>query len=300
MRYRFYITTFILLATVLQAAAQALTDRYNKKRPVVVACDCSCPPFMYRDYKGQPAGSYIDIAKTLATQLGVPCEFVVKDWTTVREAFERGNADLIMADRRSYNTPYFISKNAINYYRVSGDSIAEIHFIGKDHQLINQLDDQFTRLKEKGDIAAIQDHWMHPELVEPEAEPLALYATQALLFLTVILGLLCILVLRHIGKNTRNSEELKEMISRSQQIIKNYAIEDNQAARDLVHKYNAILCNPYVAISFYDNNNRLIVENDAMKQLGHTIVPPHRRPLYNAKGEITNYFVAISCPAATT
>jgi hypothetical protein len=75
-----------------------------------------------------------------------------------------------------------------------------------------------------------------------------------------------------------------------------YAVEDNRAARNLINKYNAILCNPFVAISFYDNNGHLIVENQAMKELGDKDIALSRQPLYNAEGEVTNFFVAIRRP----
>ena len=38
MKHR-YITFILLLAGVLQAMAQALTNRYNSQRPVVIVCD---------------------------------------------------------------------------------------------------------------------------------------------------------------------------------------------------------------------------------------------------------------------
>ena len=50
-----------------------------------------------------------------------------------------------------------------------------------DHQLIEQIDDQFTRMKESGDIAAIQKRWAHPEDSIPEAQPIALYIAKGLL-----------------------------------------------------------------------------------------------------------------------
>jgi hypothetical protein len=294
MKVRNITFAFLLLAGILQTSAQALTERYNRQRPVVVACDNGHPPFMFINYKNKPSGSCVIISKAITEKMGLPCEIIMKDMAEARQAFERGDADIILSDGRSYNNrTYFISKNVIYYRHASEDSVAEIRFIGKDHQLIEQIDDQFTRMKEAGDIAAIQESWAHPELTVPEASPTALYITMGMFGIAVIALLLTVLLMLLIRHTHRNTTVLKGMVSQAPYVDHYYDIEDNQAAHDLSHKYEAILCNPFVAISFYDRNGRLITKNDAMRLLGDKDVSFYRQPLYNANGEVTNYFVAI-------
>ena len=90
------------------------------------------------------------------------------------------------------------------------------------------------------------------------------------------------------------------MIHQAELIHKYYEIEDNQAAHDLTHKYEALLCNPFVAIALFDNKGRLITENEAMKALGGVDADYPRQPLYNADGEIANYLVAVKHPVSAT
>ena len=104
-----------------------------------------------------------------------------------------------------------------------------------------------------------------------------------------------------------------------------------QAARDISCKYDAILSDPFVAMSFYDNKGILIDHNEAMNNLLHGIdsslfkeifkpeehkdlrvtrhlyypeygidkyVECHIQPLYNAKGEIANYLMTTNGRAA--
>jgi hypothetical protein len=286
----------LLLAGVLQTMAQALTDRYNRQRPIVIVCDDSHSSSTV--LHNLPSGCCADIAKAVAEQMGIPCEVIMQqDIAEARRFFVQGNADIILTDGRDFNAPiYFVSKNVINYSNTSADSIDETRFIGKDHQLIEQMDDEFTRMKETGDIAAIQERWMHPERAEAEATPTALYITFALLFITLIFCGLILVLLTHIRRTHRNTNVLEGIIKQAPQMEQFYAVEDNRAARDLINKYNAILCNPFVAISFYDNNGHLIVENQAMKELGDKDIALSRQPLYNAEGEVTNFFVAIQCP----
>ena len=300
MRLRYITFTVLLLAGILQVSAQSLTERYSRQHPVVIACDKDHPPYMFINYKYEPSGSCVVIYKAITVKMGLPCKILMKDMAETRQAFERGDADIILSDSRSYNNPaYFISKNVIYYFSASEDSVAEIRFIGKDHQLIEQIDEQFTRMKETGDIAAIQERWTHPDNSVAEAQPVVLYIAMGLFgiaALVLLLTILLMLLIRHIHRNTAI---LKGMASQVPYVDHYYDIEDNQAAHDLIHKYEAILSNPFVAISFYDHNGRLITKNDTMRLLDGKDVSSYRQPLYNADGEVTNYFVAIRRPKAT-
>jgi hypothetical protein len=310
--------------------------------------------------------------------------------------------------------------------------VAEIRFVGRDRQLIEQVDDQYSRLKQKGDLAIIQDRWMHPERVQPESTPIEPYIAGGILLVAAIIGLFIWLARRHVKRVTRRITELNEMMYKAlhmgnydvmvydiandratnqygnilpeegltlEEYIKhihpdqreefirkskslnegrerhfilnkrwnkgteqqpNYLhfqghaileVDDNgrpayainavndvtqdvkiyQAARDISRKYEAILSDPFVAMSFYDNKGTLIDHNEAMNNLLHGIdtslfkeifkpeehkdlrvtrhlyypeygidkyVECHIQPLYNAKGEIANYLMTTNGRAA--
>jgi hypothetical protein len=286
MRQRYSSLLILLLAIIFQMSAQTLNDRYNRQRPVVIILDES---------------HYCEaIVKAVANELGLPCQIVTKDKDEARQALEQGKADIILADNRDYQNPAcFVSKNVIQYSQANDSSITETRMIGKDRQLVETLDDEFTRLKESGYISLIQERWTHPERAIPEAQPIGLYIAYILFALAAILLLLMLLLTLHNRRTCRNANALREIIRQVPHLEHFYDVEDNQAAHDLIHKYDAILCNPFVAISFYDHNGRFIIENDAMRQLGEKDTTSYRQPLYNADGEVTNYFVAIRRPATT-
>lgn len=420
------LTMLVLLTTVLQTSAQALTDRYNKQRPVVVVCNRDNPPYEFLDDRGEATGVNVDVVKAVMKELGLPCTFVMKEWIVAQGTFEGGDADLILADGRSFKgSSHDISENVISYNRVGTDSVAEIHFIGRDRQLIEKMDDQYARMKQSGDIEEIENRWMHPERVQPDYTRHVLYIAAALLLAAAILWLLTRLANRHVRRVTRKTTELNEMISRvlhmgnydmmlydiAQDRITNlygsilpeegmvleeyirrihpdqreefirrskslhegreqhfelnklwnqgtdeephylnlqghaicepdehgrpaYVInavsdvtsemEAYHAARNIVHKYDAIQSDPFVAMSFYDNKGILIDHNEAMKKLlngiddslfkeifkpeerkdtrftRHLYYPEygidkyvefHVQPLYGAGGKIANYLV---------
>ena len=281
MRQRYIFLLVFLLATVLQMSAQTLNDRYTRQRPVVIILD--------RGHNSEC------IVKAVTDELGLPCRIVMKDnKDEARRSFESGEADIVLADGRNYqDITCVVSKNVIDYSLAGDGSVTETRMIGKDHQLVETLDDQFTRLKESGYISILQERWTHPERAIPEAQPIGLYIAGLLEVITVIFLLLTLLLMLHNRRMRRNANALREMIREVPRLESFYDVEDNQAAHDLLHKYDAILCNPFVAISFYDHNGRFIIENDAMRQLGEKDTTPYRQPLYNAEGEVTNYFVAI-------
>ena len=429
------VTMLILLACVLQTSAQALTERYNKERPVVIVCNRDNPPYEFLNDRDEPTGSNIDVIKAVMKELKLPCKFIMKEWMMAMDAFDSGNADLILADgRRRWKSPSVISENVIAFSRVSEDSVTEVHFIGRDRQLIEQMDDKYARLKLSGNIEEIHDRWMHPERIQTDYTRVALYIATALLLAAFILWLLSRLARSHVRKVTRESTETNEIITRAlhmgnydvmlyditkDHITNQYgnilpqegmALEEyirrihpdqreefirrskslhegreqhfvlnklwNQgtdeaphylnfqghaicepdengrpayvinaisdvtsemaayhAARDIVHKYDAILSDPFVPMSFYDSKGVLIDHNEAMKKLldgiddslfkeifkpeenkemrviRHLYYPEygidkfvecHIQPLYNAKGKIANYLVTTNDKTKTT
>ena len=430
MKYRYITATLLLLATVIQAAAQALTDRYTRQHPVVVTCQWEDPPYEFLNDEGNPAGMNVDIIKAVMEKLDLPCLFVMKDMEVAIDIFERDDADLILADSRSYEnaSAYCISENVVAYERHKGKAVTGLHFISRDRQLIDQIDDQYSRLKQKGDIATIQDRWLHPDRVKPDTTPVFLYISAAALLIAVILYLFIWLTKKHVNRVARNSTELNEMMSKAlhmgnfdvmvydiakdratnmygnvlpkegmtlaeyirrihpderEEFIRksrslhegrerhfvlnkrwNHGTETSphylsfqghaicelddegrpayvinavndvtremeiyQATRDIVHKYEAILNNPFVPMSFYDSKGVLIDHNEAMKAMLHGIdeslfkeiskpeehqnmrvtrhlyypeygidkyIECHIQALYNPRGEVTNYLVTTS------
>ena len=47
MKQRYFTIILLLLAAVVQTAAQALTDRYNRQNPVVMVCHWDNPPYEF-------------------------------------------------------------------------------------------------------------------------------------------------------------------------------------------------------------------------------------------------------------
>lgn len=325
---------FILVAchlSLITTQAQTLSEKYNAKRPVVMVCDWDKPPYEFLNDNGQPAGSNIDIMRKVAEELGIHIKFVMKEWSIALKTFERGQADIILANARRYsnNSQYVVSNNIVNYNRIrvamhadsvgmvtlkqleregavfkpgdysafyfmDGDTIntsfmefqtpkvallglingdykyyvwgeeplkwkikelnlegislndvgipiSELHLVGRDRQLVNEIDDQYSRLLQSGEVAAIQNRWFHPERNEQKSTPVLLYAIIAAILLLGLLYFFILLARKHVHSATRHSTELNEMMYQALH-MGNFKVMQYDIAKDrITNHYGHIL-----------------------------------------------------------
>ena len=320
---------FTLLS--LSISAQELTEKYNQDHPVTVVCDWDKPPYEFLNDQGEPDGSNIDVLTALFDELNIPYKFIMKEWGNAIKTFERGEADLILANTRRFRkAPYICSDNIINYNRIvaatakpapephsslralveqgvvlkpsdysvfyflaedssyihkmefqspkvalmgllAGDydyfvwgeeplkwkikelnmegihltevniPISEIHIVGRDQQLIEMLDDHFSRMKQRGELEDITNRWFHPERIQNKKTPVALYVIIAIVALLGILYLLNRLAHLHVRRATRESTDMNNMMLKALH-MGNFHIMEYDIARNLmVNKYGKIL-----------------------------------------------------------
>jgi len=359
-RYLYLITLLCLLA-VDAATAQdtALTERYNSKRPVTIACDWDKPPYEFLNNNGQPAGSNIDIMRTIMRELKLPCRFIMKEWGNAIKTFERGEADLILANVQRYRMPpYITSHNIINYNRikvavrrsdsianvtqrmleeghavfkpsdyaakffieedsmrasriefqspkaaltglVAGDNkyfvwgeaalkwkikelnlddivlcsvsipISEIHVIGRDRELVDEIDDHYSRLKQSGEVERIHNSWFYPERSESTAPSYTIYATIVGLLLVTLFYLLYHLAKERVRKDTADAADLNSIMTKALHMGSDAATEDNKRSgyHDLKHKYDSLFNTPMMAMAIYDKDGWPLAINEPMKHL---------------------------------
>ena len=114
-----------------------------------------------------------------------------------------------------------------------GIPISEVHVVGRDRQLVEQIDDQYSRLKQRGEIATIQDRWFHPERIEEEMDLHWLYTTLGILVLMGIMWFFIWLARRHVIAATRAHTELNEMMVQALR-MGNFIIMEYDIKRDRV------------------------------------------------------------------
>ena len=344
---------FILIAlqtTIVPLLAQSLSEKYNKERPVVVVCDWDKPPYEFLDDKGMPAGSNIDVLNAVMEKLDLPVKYVMKEWSIALKNFERGDADIILANARRYRKGHYaISENIVNYNRIrvamhsdsigmvtlkqleregavfkpgdysayyfqDGDTIntsfmefqspktaltglingdykyyvwgeaplkwkikelqlegiilndvsipiSEIHIIGHDKDLIERMDDQYSRLKQSGVIAQLQDKWLHPERVKDESAPVLLYIGIGTLILISLIYLFIRLAKAHVRSATRQSTELNDMMYKALH-MGNFNVMEYDIKNDrMTNRYGNIL--PKAGMSLAEYTRRMHPDQQA-------------------------------------
>jgi len=347
----------------LMAQHSSLTSHFNDERPVTIVCDWDKPPYEFLNDMGQPSGSNIDIMRAIMDELSLPCRFVMKEWGNAIKTFERGEADLILANSRRFRSAdYAVSENIINYNRIVvatsrrdsvglvtqrmleqghavfkpsdyavrffidedsmraskiefqtpkvalngiavGDNryfvgdeaslkwkikelnldgislcdvsipISEIHFIGRNQELIDEIDDHYSRMKQRGEIESIHNRWFHPERVQSSTPPVAVYAILAILVLIAVAYMLYRLSKANVSKNTRAATDLNSMMTKAlemEQHVYNTPSASSRQEPGLEHlqlMYDSLFNTPLIAMAFYDKDGWPLQVNDAMKQV---------------------------------
>ena len=88
----------------------------------------------------------------------------------------------------------------------------EIHIVGYDKELIEALDDQYARLEQNGQLEQLYNKWYHPDEVQADTSPIAVYATIIILIIVLLLLLFNRLAKRRATSATRKSDELEYML----------------------------------------------------------------------------------------
>ncbi|MCH5309796.1 MAG: PAS domain-containing protein [Prevotella sp.] len=153
----------------------------------------------------------------------------IKDSTDDEELLEYQMPTAALMGLMSGDYKYYVweeepLKWKINELDLDGISLNEVNapvnrvrVIGRDRQLIEQIDDQFSRLNQQGEIAVLQDKWLHPERVEEQAIPVASYITciALLLLLAGLISFFSRLSKKRVINATRNSTELNDMMHKA-------------------------------------------------------------------------------------
>ena len=88
----------------------------------------------------------------------------------------------------------------------------ELRIIGYNRDLIDIIDDQYTRLEQAGDLQRIYDRWFHPEREHDDTSPVALFVLGGLAAAIAFSLLLIRLVNRRVRKTVQQRSDLGQMM----------------------------------------------------------------------------------------
>ena len=101
----------------------------------------------------------------------------------------------------------------------------ELRIIGYRKDIINMIDDEFTRLEQAGDLQIIYDKWFHPERIHDDASPVTLYILAGLFVLGLLVFVLNRLTTMRVKAAVRKSGDLNNMMLQALKMGNYYVIE---------------------------------------------------------------------------
>lgn len=85
------------LSLALPASAADLLSTVKTRGTLKVALEGTYPPFNYKEKTGELAGYDVDVAKLLASKLGVKAEFVTSEWASILAGLAANKYDVIIS-----------------------------------------------------------------------------------------------------------------------------------------------------------------------------------------------------------
>ena len=119
--------------------------------------------------------------------------------------------------------------------------VGELRIIGYNKDLVEIIDDQYTRLEQAGKLQNVYDRWFHPERVHDDTSPIALLILVGLLVTAIVVFLLIWLVRRRVGTKVRESSDLGQMMDRVLNMGDYFVVEWDFQSNMLRNKYGNML-----------------------------------------------------------
>jgi len=87
----------LLAGTALQAHAADLLQTVKARGTLKVAMEGTYPPFNFKEKNGELAGYDVDVARLLASKLGLKPEFVTTEWASILAGLASNKYDVIIS-----------------------------------------------------------------------------------------------------------------------------------------------------------------------------------------------------------
>ena len=117
----------------------------------------------------------------------------------------------------------------------------EIHFVGYDKELIDEIDDRYARMEQDGQIEQIYSKWFHHDTEQDNASPFAIYATLAFLLIVLALLLSNRLAKRRAKSATRKSMELENILRQAVNMSQSAVILYDPQSKLFINRYGDML-----------------------------------------------------------
>jgi signal transduction histidine kinase len=91
----------------------------------------------------------------------------------------------------------------------------DLHIIGYNKELINDIDDEYARLEQAGEIKRIYDKWFHPERLKKDSSPYVLLVLGIIAIAGLIALLMSRLITLRVWRAVRKSTEVNNIMTQA-------------------------------------------------------------------------------------
>ena len=117
----------------------------------------------------------------------------------------------------------------------------ELRIIGYDKELIDQIDDEYARLEQAGEIERLRDKWFHPEREHNDSSPVSLFVIIGAIILILIGFVLSRLIRSRVRAATRKTIDLNNMMTQALGMGDYHVIECGVDSDRLTNVYGDLL-----------------------------------------------------------
>ncbi len=117
----------------------------------------------------------------------------------------------------------------------------ELHIIGTDQQLINNIDEEFTRMTQAGELEVISDKWFHPERIHDNTPRYVFFIIGLVVILILAFMILSHLLRQRIKKSSTRTKDLGNIMTQALSMGNFYVTEHNLATGQISNVYGNLL-----------------------------------------------------------
>lgn len=117
----------------------------------------------------------------------------------------------------------------------------ELRFVGHNAEMVNIIDDEYTRLEQDGELRKIYDKWFHPELEHDDASPVSLLVLIGVLVVGGVVFLLSRLAAMRARAAVRHNADLNNMMTQALAMGKYHVLEYDIQTGRIRNFYNKLV-----------------------------------------------------------
>ena len=118
---------------------------------------------------------------------------------------------------------------------------SELRLIGYDKDIVDIIDDEYTRLEQAGDLQKIHDRWFNPERVHDDASPVALFIIVGLAIVVLLAFLLSRVTTQRVRSAVNRSNEINQMMEQALNMGEYYVLVWDFHTNLLLNRYGDML-----------------------------------------------------------